>query len=396
MKRIIVTITLLLQGISLACNSDNNNATSLIDAGSDIFQEDEATCVDGIKNQDEEDIDCGGPCPSCDRPTCVDGIQNQEEEGVDCGGPCPECVRETCVDGIKNQGEDDIDCGGPCPACVLPTCTDNILNQGEERIDCGGPCQECISLTPLYAWCEFVESCYQTINCQGLSGIAEVCVQQNLASFESADIYERENYLHEAANGSCSAYTGDNFCSGTTEAQTVAFLACDCPNEEEIATVEPCGEGQTCLILEPNQTYVGMCIYNDLTPVVIEPEIECGFDNPCPFGSFCNSLTFTCTPACTDAQAFPAQVEEPDNLLTCPAGTQCVEVNARESLNEKGQSSGIGICYPESIAVFETLDICDLENTCAGILESSLCIPTDPENDPISGRCMQRCSLSEE
>ena len=34
----------------------------------------------------------------------------------DCGGPnCPACP--TCSDGIKNQGEQDIDCGGPCQTC---------------------------------------------------------------------------------------------------------------------------------------------------------------------------------------------------------------------------------------------------------------------------------------
>lgn len=27
----------------------------------------------------------------------------------------------TCSDGIKNQGEEDVDCGGPCPPCVYPT-----------------------------------------------------------------------------------------------------------------------------------------------------------------------------------------------------------------------------------------------------------------------------------
>ncbi len=47
-------------------------------------------CFNGIKDWDEEDVDCGGEdCESCE--TCYDGIQNQGEEGVDCGGPCPPC-----------------------------------------------------------------------------------------------------------------------------------------------------------------------------------------------------------------------------------------------------------------------------------------------------------------
>ena len=30
-----------------------------------IFLALKATCKDGIKNQNEEEIDCGGPCPAC-------------------------------------------------------------------------------------------------------------------------------------------------------------------------------------------------------------------------------------------------------------------------------------------------------------------------------------------
>lgn len=47
------------------------------------------TCTDGIKNQNEWDIDCGGVCPPC--PTCTDKIKNQNETGIDCGGVCPPC-----------------------------------------------------------------------------------------------------------------------------------------------------------------------------------------------------------------------------------------------------------------------------------------------------------------
>lgn len=30
---------------------------------------------------------------------------------------CPRDCKPTCFDGIKNQGEDEVDCGGPCPPC---------------------------------------------------------------------------------------------------------------------------------------------------------------------------------------------------------------------------------------------------------------------------------------
>lgn len=56
------------------------------------------TCVDGVLNQGEENVDCGGPCAAC--PTCSDGIQNQDESGIDCGGPCADCPAPTCSDGV--------------------------------------------------------------------------------------------------------------------------------------------------------------------------------------------------------------------------------------------------------------------------------------------------------
>ncbi|MEM4397194.1 MAG: hypothetical protein QW757_01055 [Candidatus Woesearchaeota archaeon] len=122
-----------------------------------------ATCFDGIKNQNEENIDCGGPCEPC--PTCFDGIKNQNEENIDCGGPCEPCP--TCFDNKQNQDETDVDCGGSCKPCesekkclkhkdcesfncinnicAYPTCFDNKQNQNEEKVDCGGPCLPCPS-----------------------------------------------------------------------------------------------------------------------------------------------------------------------------------------------------------------------------------------------------------
>lgn len=59
----------------------------------------EETCYDGVKNQDEQQEDCGGPCVPCDTSngTCFDGIQNQGEEDIDCGGPCNACITDTTV-----------------------------------------------------------------------------------------------------------------------------------------------------------------------------------------------------------------------------------------------------------------------------------------------------------
>jgi len=62
---------------------------------------------------------------------------NRDETGTDCGGTfCPACTGPqtmyvfsgTCDDNIRNQNEDQIDCGGVCPACRPCTwCTDYMV-----------------------------------------------------------------------------------------------------------------------------------------------------------------------------------------------------------------------------------------------------------------------------
>ncbi len=70
-----------------------------------------------------------------------DGGSGGDGGGSSPGGGSISVKDETCFDGIRNQGEDDVDCGGPCVPC--PTCRDGIMNQGEEGVDCGGPCPAC-------------------------------------------------------------------------------------------------------------------------------------------------------------------------------------------------------------------------------------------------------------
>lgn len=176
-----------------------------------------ATCMDGVKNAMESDVDCGGPaCADCDpgqgcgnpadctsgvcsgnplvcqAPTCMDAVENGDETDVDCGGPtCAECAdgegcatgddctsgvcsgdpsvcqAPSCMDGVKNGDETDVDCGGTCPSCpdgeacdadgdcqsgycnaakvcAAPSCMDGVKNGAETDVDCGGPdCPAC-------------------------------------------------------------------------------------------------------------------------------------------------------------------------------------------------------------------------------------------------------------
>jgi hypothetical protein len=168
----------------------------------------DVTCINGVRDGDEEGIDCGGSCAklpgghACTAPTCgdagcadgdsclvdadcasmkcegktcvscSDGKKNQDETGVDCGGVCIHCTMmppPLCTDGVKNGTETDKDCGGgacdPCDdglacgvgadcksdvcnasVCAMPICSDGVKNGMETDEDCGGggPCDRCI------------------------------------------------------------------------------------------------------------------------------------------------------------------------------------------------------------------------------------------------------------
>jgi len=118
------------------------------------------SCSDGIRNQNETDMDCGGICPPCeDGKNCstdLDCISEWCYNGT--------CRTSTCNDDIKGPDEEDIDCGGSCPACrtiqvvkneteeggagaitynASSTCLNNRKDTGETDIDCGGHCSPC-------------------------------------------------------------------------------------------------------------------------------------------------------------------------------------------------------------------------------------------------------------
>jgi hypothetical protein len=126
------------------------------------------SCSDGIHNGTETDLDCGGrdcaPCPllrncqlssdcalgDCDSGrclpvgtgSCIDGIRNGDETDIDTGGrctyvarPCTRhsdcelpwesclagvCTPASCDDGVRNSDETDVDCGGMwCEPCAV-------------------------------------------------------------------------------------------------------------------------------------------------------------------------------------------------------------------------------------------------------------------------------------
>lgn len=127
------------------------------------------SCVDGLKNGSETDVDCGGsacaPCAtgkscaatldcaevSCDylgaaathtclAPTCYDGALNGAETGPDFGGPdCPPVPAYVVTMGCDAPSDCE---SGVCQGamCRTPSCSDAVENGNEAGVDCGGSC----------------------------------------------------------------------------------------------------------------------------------------------------------------------------------------------------------------------------------------------------------------
>ncbi|MDC0668684.1 lamin tail domain-containing protein [Nannocystis radixulma] len=145
-----------------ACLADTDCASQLCVDG--VCAPTPPSCMDGQKNGNETDIDCGGDeCPACaDDLACVDGDDCLSQVCTD-----DKCVAATCDDTVQNGEESDVDCGGPtCDACLdgdscdsaddcasgvcdnnvcsPATCDDTVKNGAETDVDCGGAdCDPC-------------------------------------------------------------------------------------------------------------------------------------------------------------------------------------------------------------------------------------------------------------
>lgn len=74
--------------------------------------QEEILCSNGVKDQDETDIDCGGSkCDPCEEYMFCN-VDSDCESGW-CRANV-KCIEPSCDDGVKNQDESNIDCGGKC------------------------------------------------------------------------------------------------------------------------------------------------------------------------------------------------------------------------------------------------------------------------------------------
>lgn len=129
------------------------------DGGADVFVQGRAPACEDRCTSDRELLECTvnplidgcethsspwtceGRCVdgACRQATCDDGIQNQDEIAVDCSAPsifadCDSC----CGNGVRDPGEEDVDCGGPrCLPCGFVGVAGRILYEDSSSVGGG-------------------------------------------------------------------------------------------------------------------------------------------------------------------------------------------------------------------------------------------------------------------
>lgn len=271
-----------------------------------------ATCADGLKNQDESDVDCGGRCAPCDRNkqcntttdcvstaqciagvcafvgSCDDGIQNQDETDLDCGGTvCGRCeVDESC-----GRGSDCI--SGICQGgvCIAPSCDDGIQNQDESDVDCGGSCPD---------RCALGESCSVGNDCQDSGCVANVCTE----SCDDATRNQDETDV-DCGGSVCGGCSDGQTCSDAGDCASNYCLAdvCATPscsdgiqNQDEVGVdcggsiCDGCADGATCSV--PGDCASNYCVSNVCTTASCSDAVQNQDESDVDCGGACGS---TCT-----------------------------------------------------------------------------------------------------
>jgi hypothetical protein len=144
---IVLAVLLIIHWKGGSCNVNKEaeaNMNTLTEAG--INQTNQTTnltattqtsnlCANGVKDQDETDVDCGGnECDGCaEFKMC--NVDSDCSTGMYCSQHI-KCLKPTCTDGIKNQNEVQVDCGGLCGGYWYDgVCNDEPKPQYSGRID---------------------------------------------------------------------------------------------------------------------------------------------------------------------------------------------------------------------------------------------------------------------
>lgn len=368
------------------CEQGSDCASTVCEGGTCT----EASCSDGVRNGAETDVDCGGPqCEACDdgqscevaedctsmhcdpvsevceAESCLNGIQDQGETDVDCGGPscgpCDDgegcegaddclsaacdggtCTDASCRDGLHNGNESDVDCGGdecgPCDvgeSCLLsndctsmvclsdvcqpPSCDDGVRNGTETDEDCGGACG---------STCETDESCTDALDCESL--VCDVSTE-TCAAPTCDDGAPNGNETDVDCGGpecpSCPApgncVMGTDCISGVCDGGQCVPASCDdgVLNGDETDTdcggdvCAPCDGGETCLEADDCASEIcdaGTCADASCDDGVRnqgETDVDCGGAacDPCDDGQGCETgtdcVSLSCDPVAEVCEA---------------------------------------------------------------------------------------------
>ncbi len=320
-----------------------------------------ARCNDEVRNGTETDTDCGGgscgPCaegdgcatwgdcaskiclgtpPECQTPTCLDGVRNGEEVDIDCAGDCDRCVAgqrcvapedclsgvcaaglcqgASCSDSLDNGSETDVDCGGSCGPCddgegcltdndctsrvceggecAEPTCTDNVTNGDETGPDCGGttcdPCTVADDCSP--------NPCQNGGTCIDVSGSSTYTCDCTGTGYEGTTCQTNVNDCapNPCQNGGTCTDGVNNFtcdCTGT------GYTGTTCQSNFNECVGNVCENGSACV--DGINSYTCDCTGTGFTGTYCQTNVDDCNPDPCQHGGTCtdgvNDFTCDCT-----------------------------------------------------------------------------------------------------
>jgi hypothetical protein len=282
------------------------------------------TCLDGVQDGDETDVDCGGSCSVkcaagqgcvsnsdcprnhacsggvCSTGTCSNAVHDNQETAVDCGGPnCAPCANQhTCA---RNSDCQSGDCYGANELCVALTCSDMVKDGSESDVDCGGPdCVGCSSGQACVTW----RDCFGHAPCNGGVCAAPSCSDgkkdgtetgidcggscpgcgTGLACNTNADC--QSHYCIPGAVGCVAATCADGVLDGSETDIDCGGGSCPaCPNLKKCQSTADCQSGLCSS---------GECLASGCTDGIKngnETDIDCGGGvcAPCEVGSGCTT-----------------------------------------------------------------------------------------------------------
>jgi hypothetical protein len=275
-----------------------------------------ASCVNGVKDATETDVDCGGSCPekcatgkactlgpdcvdqvcsagACAAAACTDGVQNGQETDVDCGGACAKCVdtKHCRVDADCVNG----DCFGYGPGTCV-SCMDGVRDGDETDVDCGGStCDLMGDLCALGKACSFAFDCV-THSCEGgvcaLKPDGQPCTSNDQCV--NAHCVNGTECCHTACPSQAPSTCGnDGLCSNDG-------ASCEKYSQGTGCGVPACAAG---MIAVSACDGAGACVKGTAAPCpgkfgcasASACATTCATDADCAAGAHCQSATHTCS-----------------------------------------------------------------------------------------------------